>query len=186
MRRAYAFEGFDDDHAAAATRASGRRRRCFGLAVGLSVALWGETLGGGDQLAAALDVARSNRSSEQAVVADAMETAGQHMQEKAADELGGVERHGLEPIAAFDPVVLTWGASGQGGDSFMRPPAHLVGSVRLFGLCQRRSIFRRWLLAAKMASARRGSRMRSTGEAGVRGAHVLDARLALAETCRQE
>src|SRR5271157_574713 len=46
---------------------------------------------------------------------------------------------------------------------------------RLFGLCQRRSIFRRWLLAAKMASTRRGSRMRSTGEAGVRGAHVLDA-----------
>ena len=41
---------------------------------------------------------------------------------------------------------------------------------RLFGLCQRRSIFRRWLLAAKMASARRGSRMRSTGEAGVCGA----------------
>src|SRR5271166_3379902 len=81
---------------------------------------------------------------------------------------------------------LTWGASGQGGDSFMHPPAHLVGSVRLFGLSQRRSIFRRWLLGAKMASARRGSRMRSTGEAGVRGAHVLDARLALAETCRQE
>jgi hypothetical protein len=26
-------------------------------------------------------------------------------------------------------VILTWGASGQGGDSFMRPPARLVGSV---------------------------------------------------------
>jgi hypothetical protein len=56
----------------------------------------------------------------------------------------------------------------------MRPSSSL-GWFRLFGLCQRRSIFRRWLLAAKMASARRGSRMRSTGEAGVRGAHVLDA-----------
>ena len=31
---------------------------------------------------------------------------GQDVQEKAADELGGVERHGLEPVAAFDPVVL--------------------------------------------------------------------------------
>ena len=41
-------------------------------------------------------------------------------------------------------IVLTWGASGQGGDSFTRPPAHLIGSVRLFGLCQRRSIFCRW------------------------------------------
>jgi hypothetical protein len=25
---------------------------------------------------------------------------------EAADELGGVERHGLEPVAAFDAVVL--------------------------------------------------------------------------------
>ena len=78
------------------------------------------------------------------------------------------------------------GSFGSRGGSFMRPPVHLIGSVRLFGLCHRRSIFGRWLLAAKMASAGRGSRMRSTGEAGVRGAHVLDARLALAETCRQE
>ena len=58
----------------------------------------------------------------------------------------------------------------------MRPPAHLVGSVSTFrSLSASVDIFRRWLLAAKMASARRGSRMRSTGEAGVRGAHVLDA-----------
>jgi hypothetical protein len=28
------------------------------------------------------------------------------VQEKAADELGGVERHGLEAVAAFDPVAL--------------------------------------------------------------------------------
>jgi len=42
-----------------------------------------------------------------------VEAAGQHVQEKAADELGGVERHGFEPVAAFDPVVLTWAFSGQ-------------------------------------------------------------------------
>jgi hypothetical protein len=35
-----------------------------------------------------------------------VEADGQHVQEKAADELGGVERHGPEPVAAFDPVVL--------------------------------------------------------------------------------
>jgi hypothetical protein len=35
-----------------------------------------------------------------------VEAARHHVQEKAADELGGVERHGFEPIAAFDPVVL--------------------------------------------------------------------------------
>ena len=51
-------------------------------------------------------LSRSNRAGEQAVVADAVEAARQDVQEKAADELGGVERHGLEPVAAFDPVVL--------------------------------------------------------------------------------
>jgi hypothetical protein len=35
-----------------------------------------------------------------------MEASGQDVQEKAADKLGGVERHGPEPVAAFDAVVL--------------------------------------------------------------------------------
>ena len=39
-------------------------------------------------------------------MADAMEAARQHVQEKAADELGRVERHGLAPVASFDAVVL--------------------------------------------------------------------------------
>src|SRR5580693_1192345 len=39
-------------------------------------------------------------------MADAMEAAGQDVQEKATDELGGVERHGLEPVAALEPIVL--------------------------------------------------------------------------------
>ena len=39
-------------------------------------------------------------------MADAVETVWQDVEEKAADELGGVERHGPEPVAAFDPVVL--------------------------------------------------------------------------------
>ena len=29
-------------------------------------------------------------------------------------------------------IVLTWGVPGQGGDSFMRAPAHLVSSVLIF------------------------------------------------------
>src|SRR5271165_4579873 len=41
--------------------------------------------------------------------------------------------HGeLRVKGAIRSCVLTWGASGQGGDSFMRPPAHLVGSVSTF------------------------------------------------------
>src|ERR1700734_943323 len=39
-------------------------------------------------------------------MSDAVEAARQHMEEKAADELAGVERHGLEPVTSFDPVVL--------------------------------------------------------------------------------
>jgi len=45
-------------------------------------------------LADALDAARPNRSGEQATMADALEAARQDMQEKSADELGGVEHHG--------------------------------------------------------------------------------------------
>ncbi len=78
----------------------------FGLAVRLGARALGRGLGRGEQLADALDVVGSNRAGEQAVVADAVEAARQHVQEKAADELGGVERHGPEPVAAFDPVVL--------------------------------------------------------------------------------
>ena len=62
--------------------------------------------GRGEQLANALDAVRSNRAGEEAVMADAVEAARQDVQEKAGDELGGVERHGLEPVAAFDPVVF--------------------------------------------------------------------------------
>src|SRR5271166_3873682 len=39
-------------------------------------------------------------------MADAVEAAGQDVQEETADELGGVERDGPEPVAAFDAVVL--------------------------------------------------------------------------------
>jgi hypothetical protein len=60
------------------------------------------------------------------------------------------------------------GSSRSRGNSFLLAPAHLFSSVSVCRLCRRLSISRLWLLAAKMASARRGSRMRSTGEAGVR------------------
>ena len=91
----------------------GHRCAGEGLSASLSASA-GEVLGRGEHLANAVDIARSNRAGEQAVVTDAVEAARQHMQEKAADELGGVERHGLEAVAAFDAVVLTWGVPGQG------------------------------------------------------------------------
>jgi hypothetical protein len=87
----------------------GHRRAVGGVSVSLSASarsLSRGCVGRGEQLANALDVVRSNRAGDEAVMADAVEAARQDVQEKAADELGGVERHGLEPVAAFDPVVF--------------------------------------------------------------------------------
>jgi hypothetical protein len=80
--------------------------RALGAIVDLGAKTFRRTLGRGQQPAGALEVLRANGAGEQAVMADAVEAARQHVHEKAADELGGVERHGLEPVAAFDPVVL--------------------------------------------------------------------------------
>jgi hypothetical protein len=49
-------------------------------------------------------------------VTNAMEAIRQRVEEEAADELAGFERHDLGVAAVA--IVLTWGASGQGGDSF--------------------------------------------------------------------
>ena len=89
-----------------ATRTWTQGRRSFGLAVRRVGRALGRGLGRGEQLSDALDVAGSNHSGEEAVVADAVEAVGQDVEEKAANELGGVERHGPEPVAAFDLVVL--------------------------------------------------------------------------------
>ena len=50
---------------------------------------------------------------EQAVVADAMEPAWQHVKQEAADELVGCERHDALPLPAVAPVVLV--AEGDAG-----------------------------------------------------------------------
>ena len=85
---ARAFERLDDDHPAAATRAAARRRNVFGLDCRPRRAR------AGAQFSAAASACRArsmlscaNRAGEEAVVADAVEAAGQHVQEKAADEL---------------------------------------------------------------------------------------------------
>src|SRR5208337_2576740 len=106
-----------DDHPAATTWASAGRRNVFALAVGLGVRVLGRDLWRGERLADALDVAGSDRAGEQAVMADAVEAARQDVQEKAADELGGVERHGFEPVAAFDAIVLPF----EGDARFVEP-----------------------------------------------------------------
>ena len=61
-----------------------------------------------EQLAGAGDVFLAPAVGEQAIVADAMEPAGQDVDEEAADELAGRQGHGLVAFGSFDPVVLVF------------------------------------------------------------------------------
>jgi hypothetical protein len=58
-----------------------------------------------EHLAGARDVLGALAAGEQAIGADAMEACGQHVHEKAADELVGGKRHHLIARATFEPVV---------------------------------------------------------------------------------
>ena len=99
-------ESLDDDHASAAARA--RIRGWLGLAVirtpgvvGLPRRLWNI-----EQLTGSGDVLGSAAIGEQAVMADAVEPAGQHVDEEAADEFIDGECHQLAPVVLFGAVVL--------------------------------------------------------------------------------
>src|SRR6185503_11737164 len=94
-------EDLDDKHAAAAARAW--MRRCLRLfavnRVGRgALAL---RLRDGEQLTCSRDVLGPLAAGEQAIVADAVEAAGEHMDEEASDELAGGERHHLGPLTAL-------------------------------------------------------------------------------------
>ena len=98
--RRSACEGFDDDHAAAAAWA-GMRVVVIDDMDRLGLGLWD-----GEQLAGSRDVVGAGGFGQQAVMADAMEALWQDVDEEAADELVGCERHALVAVAAFDPVIL--------------------------------------------------------------------------------
>src|SRR5436309_3200270 len=98
--RCTALEDLDDDHATAAawtTRLAGIYGGCGRLAVRSC---------NGEQLTGACDVVGASAFGKQAVVADAVQPFWQHVDEEAADELEGGERHLLVSIAAFDAVIL--------------------------------------------------------------------------------
>jgi hypothetical protein len=61
---------------------------------------------GCEQFAGAGDVVGAEGLGQQAVVADAVKAAGQHVDQESADELVDCKRHRLVSIAAFDPIVL--------------------------------------------------------------------------------
>ena len=95
-------EGLDDKHAAATVGArlsdwlGGRRIDLGGF--------FERRRGQAQEFACSRDRLGAVGAGEQAVVADAMEALGQHMDEKPADELADVERHRRVPAGAIDPV----------------------------------------------------------------------------------
>ena len=60
----------------------------------------------GEQLARVGDVVGADAACEQSVMADAVKTCWQDMDEEAADELVGREPHDLLPRVATDAVIL--------------------------------------------------------------------------------
>ena len=64
-----------------------------------------------EQLTGAGEVFGAPAVGEDAVVADAVEAAGQNVDEKAADELVAGQPHDLLPVAALGAVVSAMGVS---------------------------------------------------------------------------
>src|SRR5260370_12697558 len=79
-----------------------------------------------EQLACSGDVTGTGAIGEQPVVANAVEAAGQHVDEEAADELVRSQRHGPVAGRPFDPVVL--GSEGYTG--LLGPSQSPLGACR--------------------------------------------------------
>src|SRR5437763_3769800 len=62
----------------------------------------------GEQLACLRDVVATGAIGEQSVVTNAMETAGQHVDEEAADEFVRRQRHSLVAARPIDPIVFVF------------------------------------------------------------------------------
>ena len=105
-RSASTFECFDDDHAAATAWAWTREDARLGLIAvigALVLFAWDRR---GEQLTRVGDVVGADAACEQSVMADAVKTCWQDMDEEAADELVGREPHDLLPRVAIDAVIL--------------------------------------------------------------------------------
>src|SRR5882757_981970 len=100
-----ALEYLDHDHSTAATWAGirGWRLAVIGRTgvVGLRLRLRNI-----EQLTSSANVLGPAAIGEQAIMADAMKPAGQHVDEETADELVGGERHHFGPLLLLGPVVF--------------------------------------------------------------------------------
>ena len=111
-------EPLDDGHLSAAARAGallrlGFLRVIFGWCLRIGIdGFYGLDRNyrwrGEQQFAGASDVLGPLAAGEQAIVTNAVEACGQHMDQETTDELVGRERHDLVTLAAVDPVVLAF------------------------------------------------------------------------------
>src|SRR5690606_17951673 len=93
------FKNLDDDHGAAAARASWTNLRLLDRVVGR----WGRDA---EQASSAFEVSLAPGAGEEPIVADPMKSARQSVEEEAADELVSRECHDLLPSGAGLTVVL--------------------------------------------------------------------------------
>ena len=99
-------ECLEDDHAAAAAWAARPRvrgRGGTGLVRATAVRL---RLRHGEQGAGAHEVRLAAGAGEKAVMANAVEALGQHVEQKTPDELARIERHDLVALSAVAAIVL--------------------------------------------------------------------------------
>ena len=94
------FEGLDDDHASAA---AGAWRTCIG---GLFREIGLGRRGDGQKHADAVEAGFAARGGKQAIMPDAVEAARQEVNQEAADELVGRQRHDLLALGAVAAIVL--------------------------------------------------------------------------------
>src|SRR5256884_1397873 len=110
------FEGRDDDHPPAAARASIPVfvvATIFGVIARPARRSW---VGYGEEPAGQCNVVGPVGIGEEAVVTDAMKSVGQDMDQEAADELVGVERHKLIASVALGPVILPFESDALAGE----------------------------------------------------------------------
>ena len=104
-RLAARLEGLDDDHASAAARANVRLLVLAATIGAIAAPARRGRVGYAEEPAGQCDIVGAIGVGEEAVVADAMEPTGQHMDQEAADELVGVERHQLVASVSLGPVI---------------------------------------------------------------------------------
>ena len=105
-RLAAGCEHLDHDHAGAATRAWAGRQ-AWRIRRDIRLLLWvGGRLGGIEERAGRRDVVGAVGVGEEPVVADAVEASGQHVQQKAPDELVRVKPHRLPAARPVDAIVF--------------------------------------------------------------------------------